>query len=687
MKLSFKKISVLVVFLFLSFCTQVFASTTSDSFQRKFIGSYSYVDSNGHHGNFEHFTRTSDGKTSFCIEPGVSFYTGSYTGYSDSSLEELASAVSLTKDVLNKISLYAYFGYGYDGHTGNAWIVATQAKIWEALGNKFDFTSRYDKPNDKIDVPSEIQSNMNTLENLVNAYQKMPTFSNTHPKIAYKKSYNYGNINGFSVTNCENCTYSISEGDLIVTPTSKKSGRVTLEKSALYYDGNFIVYASNNGQNLMIPGNITPLQTSVEFDVVSGKLKLKKYDQDNKSCKPKEGGSLKGSVYKLYKEDNTYVGDSEIDEDCSASIGDLELGTYYVKEAKPGLNYELDKNTYTFTLTMDHSTKELTVYDKMYLGQIKIRKWDADTKSCTPTSIYASLNGAKYGLYKKDGTLLDTLVIGSDCSVLSKRNLLLGEYYIQEIEAPKGYQLDKKKHTFSITKENADGVVEIKVTDKIYKAKIVLNKNYLYYTTTKPEVGAEFVILYKKNKEVVKRFKIGNDGFASVILPYGEYIIKQKSGQAGYHFVEDITFVVDENTKETTYMTLLNRPYRGTLLFTKIDIETGEVLPNVLIEVYNEEEELMYRGITDENGQIVVENLPYGNYYILEKKALEGYQLFTEPIYFSIQEDEEIVEVSMENVKIVQVPDTKKDAYGNYVFLTICLVPIIGKIRYEEETI
>ena len=143
--------------------------------------------------------------------------------------------------------------------------------------------------------------------------------------------------------------------------------------------------------------------------------------------------------------------------------------------------------------------------------------------------------------------------------------------------------------------------------------------------------------------------------------------------------------VQDENTKETTYMTLLNRPFRGTLLFTKMDMETGKFLPNVLIEVYNEEEELMYRGITDENGQIVVENLPFGNYSILEKKALDGYQIFTEPIYFSIQEDKEVVEVSMENEKIVHVPDTRKNLNEKVIFLLVLVTLFLGKLGYEKE--
>lgn len=682
-----KKVVIVVIFLLCIVPCFVNAGTTTDSFKGTFISTYSFVDSKGHYGNFEHFTRISDGKTTYCIEPGVSLGNGTYNGYYDLSMAELASKVSLTEEQLNKVSLYAYFGYGYNGHTGVDWIVATQALIWNETGRTFQFTSRYN-PDDPykyvIDTPSEIQAHIEEIRELVSQYLAMPSVTSS-VKIPYRGSYNFGSLNGFSVTNCENCTYRIEQNGLIVTPNSKANGSIGLVKTANAWEMSFIVYASNRGQNVLVPGNIPSLNASVRFEVVSGTLNLKKYDQDNKTCKPGEGGSLKGSIYKLYKEDGTFVSDLEIDENCSASIQDLELGTYYIKEVEAGLNYELDLNQYYFELNIDRPTKNLVVYDKIYLGQVEILKYDKDTKSCKTTSIYASLKGAVYGIYSKEGELLQNLVIGDDCRAKSIRNLLLGEYYIQEIKAPKGYKLDTKKHYFQVTKENADSVISIKLWDEIYKTELILNKNYLYYLDIKPEVGAIFDVFYKSNLQKVATIKIEENGFSSVVLPYGEYIMKQVNGKEGYHYVKDISLIVDENTNRRTYMTLLNKPYRGTLEFYKVDAKTGKFLPNVLIEIYNEENKLIYKGMTDENGKIVVDNLAYGKYYIKEVKALKGYQLYQKPLYFEINKDKEIVRVSMENEKIVKVPNTGKSLNGDIMYAFVLMILGIGFMFYGKE--
>lgn len=682
-----KFLFIAVVFALLLIPYRVLAGTTQDSFSRTFIGAYSYVDANGHYGNFEHFTK-GDGATAYCIEPGVSLYTGTYNGSYDLSLSEMASKVSLTPTQLNTISLYAYFGYGYGNHTGNDWIVATQAAIWEALGLSFQFTSRYDQPKSTIPTPSEITSHVNEIKSLTNNFLSAPSFNTTHAKIAYKRSYNFGSLNGYSVTNCENCTFSTSGNQLVVTPNGKQSGSISLIKEAKGYNGSFIVYYSNNGQNMIVPGNISSSSTELSFEVVTGDIKIIKYDQDNKTCNPKEGGSLEGSIYKLYKDDGTFVSDLVIGSDCSASVHDLELGTYYVKEYKAGLNYELDPNSYYIDLTISNPSKTQIVYDKMYVGQVKLMKLDGDSKTCESSSIYATLKGAVYGIYKKDGELLYTLTIDEKCSALSKRNLLLGDYYLQEIKAPKGYKYNDKKYYFSVTKENADGLITIDAMDEIYKTKVIINKSFLYFQDIQPEVGAVFEIYYQSTMEKVATLAIDKDGISSVVLPYGEYIIKQVSGKTGYHFVEDISLVVDEKTDSKTVLTLLNKPYRGTLEFSKIDLNTGKFLSNVLIEIYNEKDELVYRGLTDDEGKIIVENLAYGKYYIVEKKALEGYYLFEDRLYFEIKEDKEIVRVSMENEQIVRVPDTSKSSINEQiVFAFVFLLSGIGLILHGKEKI
>ncbi len=670
----------------------VFAKTTSDHFEATFIKNYSYVDTKGKHGNFEHFTRESDGTTAFCIEPGVSLSSHTYQGYYDLSLEEMGEKVELSKRRLEKISLYAYFGYGYKGrHKGDDWIVATQVLIWEEAGRNLEFTNGYHPENPNkyiIDVPEEIKDHMDEIKEYVESYLEQPEFFTSHAIIPLKGSYNYGKLNNFEVKECENCSYLIQNKELIVTPLSTQSGRVVLEKNAEIYDEKFIVYASSDGQNVMVTGNLEPKIMEIDFEVLSGKLKLIKYDVDNKSCKPKENGFLQGSVYKLFKEDGSYVRDLIIGENCSVLVENLELGNYYLKEEKAGLNYELDPNTYFFSITAEALTKELVVYDKMFLGQVEIKKYDKDTKSCESISSFASLKGAIYGIYNKDGKLLEELSIDKNCGATSKRNLLLGDYYIQEIQAPSGYKLDGKKYKFSITKENAESILSIVLYDEVYKTEIRLNKTYFYFNSLLPEKEAIFEIYNKKTLEKIKTISINENGFSKIELNYGEYIIKQIKGKEGYYFVEDFVFIVDEHSEDKTEINLVNHPFKGTLEFNKIDSNTGKFLPNVLIVILNEKEEVIFDGKTDNQGKIILKDLAYGKYSIIEKEALKGYQITSERLSFEIKKDKEIVNIVMKNDPIIPVPNTGKSrVYVNIIFACLFLLIGLGMIFYGKEKI
>ena len=366
------------------------------------------------------------------------------------SLEEKANAVHLTKEQLEKISLIAHFGWGYKGHSGNDWIVATQSAIWKELGTEFQFTSKY-YPSDPwkyvISTPKEIVEHMKEIEKNIMEYKKGVSFGHSIVKIPWNGSVSLEDTNHQLrefIVSCEQCHYSINEDTIQIRPIDNQNGSLFLKKQNLFWERDFIVYYSSSGQNVIVPGDVTPMEQKISFEVVSGSLHLHKYDMDSKSCEPKKGGTLKGSIYHVFTENGTFVKELVIDENCNASISGLELGRYYVQEQKAGENYEIDETKYFFDLSLDRPNQELVVYDRMYLGQLKIEKRDSKTKTCQSITPYATLNGAIYGLYKSNGTLIEKLTILKDCSALSERNLLLGDYYIQELQAPKGYNLDTK---------------------------------------------------------------------------------------------------------------------------------------------------------------------------------------------------------------------------------------------------
>ena len=127
---------------------------------------------------------------------------------------------------------------------------------------------------------------------------------------------------------------------------------------------------------------------------------------------------------------------------------------------------------------------------------------------------------------------------------------------------------------------------------------------------------------------------------------------------------------------------------KGTLEFTKLDITNGKVIPNTEIMVFTEDDRLIYQGMTDENGRVVITDLLAGQkYYIIERNPATGYRFSNEKVYFEIKENGEIVKAKMTNEQIekVKVPDTQKDQsnFGNIVSIVV-IVAAIGVLIYGE---
>lgn len=198
-----------------------------------------------------------------------------------------------------------------------------------------------------------------------------------------------------------------------------------------------------------------------------------------------------------------------------------------------------------------------------------------------------------------------------------------------------------------------------------------------------PGEGAVFELYNEETNELITTLTTGVDGEMSINLNFGKYRLHQIKGKDSYKFIEDYIFEVNA-TQTKINVIFKNEKIKSDLVFTKTDISTDVGLPNTLIEIYDANtDELVFSGRTDENGYIIIKNIEYGDYYILEKEAPEGYELNPERMYFSVTEDGEIIKVNMKDSKIVEVPDTSTTDYHVIEILgSLAVITGVGVIIY-----
>ena len=130
---------------------------------------------------------------------------------------------------------------------------------------------------------------------------------------------------------------------------------------------------------------------------------------------------------------------------------------------------------------------------------------------------------------------------------------------------------------------------------------------------------------------------------------------------------------VDDLDGEIVKANMTNEKITSTVKIHKVD-EANNPLAGVTIGIYDLEGNLVYSGVTDENGDIEVE-VEYGSYYLQEIATLEDYELSDEKVYFDITEDGELIQHTLVNkLKEIEVPNTGANSYVNVIAGVIVLL-------------
>ena len=395
----------------------------------------------------------------------------------------------------------------------------------------------------------------------------------------------------------------------ISTKTTDRNGVVTfsdLNPGSYYYAETSALsgYVLDSTQH---PVTITSGQTvnkSMTNSQEKGSLKITKSDDG--------GNPLSGVGFTLYDSSRRTISTKTTDRNGVVTFSDLSPGSYYYAETSALPGYVPDTTQYVVSITTSSLLVQKTVTNERIpsKGSLKLVKTDENGTPIASTG---------FQLLDSDGNRIASG--GTDSSgVLIFSDLPLGNYFYQETFAIPGYALDDTKYHISIT-ENGQVITKTVVN---YKSAGTIKILKTDSETGQPLQGAEFTILDENMHEVTKGTTDESGVVVFAGLPLGPYYCQETQAPPGYVPLGSIELVYLDGNGKVVTLSYTNKPARGSIKLTKKNSD-GELLSGVVFTLYDADKNELTTGTTDENGVVVFDNLPIGDYWYAETSELPGY--------------------------------------------------------------
>ncbi|MGX7230996.1 SpaA isopeptide-forming pilin-related protein [Enterococcus pseudoavium] len=420
-----------------------------------------------------------------------------------------------------------------------------------------------------------------------------------------------------------------------------------------------IAYQGKGQPEILEVGNFTNYQGSAE---------LIKTDE--------AGEVLAGAEFNVLDSEGKVVNAQALvsDKDGEVTIDHLAPGNYQFVETKAPTGYVLNTKPIDFTIVdkADGQPEILEVGNfTNYQGSAELIKTDDQGNA---------LADAEFNVLDSKGKVVNTQALVSDKDgKVTIDNLAPGDYQFEETKAPTGYVLNTTKIDFTIA-DKADGKpVVVSVGHFInYQGSFKITKVNSNGEALK---GAVFELFDDKQQSTGK--KVTSDTAGSVIFDHlapGTYYFKEivapkVAGSDLDYVINDSLIKVDiaphaqgDPQKDPEYQFDFGhfQNFKGQAAVTKVG--EGKSIAGTQFVLWridkNGQESKVSELTVSADGKLPIDDLPVGNYKLVEIKPAPGYISNTQPIYFTIATDHP-GEVDNLNFKNYQSEITGKKVGGN----------------------
>lgn len=615
-----------------------------------------------------------DGKTAYCIEPGVNITTSDYEG----AIGWINSPYS--DEVNRKIQLYGYYGYNYPGHENLRYRAAAQSLIWEATGGQIIefWTEKYGNGN-FINLNAE----RNEILRLASTHYEVPTFDSDTKDAVIGETTTFtdtkGILSNFDVVKSSDASVSINGNTLSVTPNVVGNITVVLKKKTYTQDPTIIFVGKDaTSQKMGMFGVDDPVLVRVKLNVVGGSLKINKKDLDTKLSKPQGDATFKNAVYELLDENYNFITDLIIDDSFSAKTDKILSPNkiYILREKTASEGYLLDKTEYRFKIDRDNLDIVMDVYEDVIEKTVNIYKVFADGS----TTILKGEPNVSFEIYlKSTGEYYKTIKTDEKGFVSVK--LPYGKWIFKQVSSTSGFEKVKDFEIVinndsdeDITKiiSNAEIRAKLKLIKVDSESRKILVRDGIKFRIKNRDTG-EYVcqnVTYP-GQEKICVFETKDGMFITpYVLGHGNYQIEELEEQSITGYIWNsvpLKFSIDENSKfiqDDEFGLMLevqfeNKEVKGEVEIKKVgeklviengtfryeEIELDGVHYDLIADgdIYAGDGTLIYKdkqlikSFVTKDGYFKLTNLYLGKYCLIETKTVGNHVLNSKPYCFEIK--------------------------------------------------